>query len=132
METIYRIEFKNNRGRAAHKGVYDSYFAYRHPFIGEMRSEHNKNLRQHPAPQKDFYEKLGAFLSISEYGTWKFACPSLELLYKWFDGYVEDLLKVGFGIKKIQVKEYVLGKSGKQCVYEARRVYRKSWVEYEK
>ena len=56
------------------------------------------------------------------------ACPTLNALKDWFSCCYDDLLELGFVIRKYTVKEYILSKSKKQCIFQDFNIIKKQVI----
>lgn len=88
----------------------------------DMTGEDNvHNDSNHPSPWED-----AEISSITM--DYLCACPSLEKLREWFDGYLEILDENGFNIYRIKVKKRILGKSKRQCFFKKEDIISKKVV----
>ena len=116
MYTIYRIENSEGVGPYMRKGE----FFYRN----EMAVSHS-NQNTHPYRS---YDLAGEDLSYDQKDLLYCACPSKQLLYKWFYGWITKLKKENFFVVKITVSNYIMGNSGKQCFFKQEDVISKEII----
>lgn len=106
---IYRIEHPETKC-GPYNGVLMSIQDGRDSFIDDMVDQHSEDQKNHPVRACDFkYHEL--------HGDPLCACPTLYKLYKWFDGWMDQLLETGFRVYKIEVSKVIMGKSGKQVLF---------------
>lgn len=48
---------------------------------------------------------------------YRLGCPNACMYLYWFGLFIPELVENGYGLYKIQVKNYITGRSGKQCLY---------------
>lgn len=114
MYTIYRIE--NSEGN----GPYRSYHSHRLNLL----IEHSVPLT-HPNNRDDLSGKMLLNQQIKKLYC---ACPSKQLLYKWFYGWITKLKKENFFVVKITVSNYIMGNSGRQCFFKQEDVISKEII----
>lgn len=113
MYTIYRIE--NPDG----EGPYNEY----HYYCYCLRIAHNND--NYPSFTEDLE---GKEIAPEEFELLYCACPSKQLLYKWFYGWITKLRKENFFVVKITVSNYIMGNSGKQCFFKQENVISKEII----
>lgn len=79
--------------------------------LSSMLSDHND--WEHPCRREDL-PTFHPYDDDIEESDLFCGCPSIESLTDWFEGYVSDLLRMGFDIVKYEVSDYIMGLSGKQ------------------
>lgn len=79
------------------------------------------HIHTRPTPVRDeldhFFGKDGE--------DWFFACPNLETLQEWFNGFWTELIECGFIIVEYKTQHYKLGASGKQLIFDINKASRK-------
>lgn len=71
----------------------------------------------HPSPEHD-YANLGFKLNKEML----FACTSIKVLLKWFEGFTYILLANGFSIYQIEVDDAFVGYSNKQVFFDSKKI----------
>lgn len=118
--SIYRVEIASKligdtqigNGVYANCPLYDSL---------EHMYERHRNGLTHPGMRDDFpnYESVSSFYC---------ACLSLDGLQRWFDGFLEDLIKLGCDIVEYIVSDVVVAISKKQCFFKNDYVIKKEII----
>lgn len=105
---VYRIEhpITGQGPYSRFDGTYDM------QALGELLFESHGLSKEHPGP---FEDNLRDF--TTRYHAY-FACASLELLQEWFKDFWPWLLELGYTIEVYRVKNYKIGKSGKQLAFD--------------
>jgi hypothetical protein len=107
MATVYRVEMRDGLGPYSFREAVESFYAdlqKAHGYCGEIDT--------HPAGYDDIPDlRAGKHL---------FAFPSLELLHKWFDGFLDRIMAVGGVIKVYEVADHaiIMGISGLQLAFD--------------
>jgi hypothetical protein len=109
-------------------------FRYEHPThkcgpylrchgIDSIKDAHNNLESRHtPGASEDGlddpWEKL--------IGGYRFACPSIQLLNKWFEGFHDTLREAGFivAVYEVPTSHVKVGASGLQCAFNIRHAKR--------
>lgn len=107
MVKIYRYELNNEGPYACYKT-----FVEDKDFFNEFKQrlfKAHSGSDMHPCVRKD----LDEYIQTNQFC----ACESRELLAQWFDGFVDDMLLLGFSLVEIEVKDILKTKSGLQCVF---------------
>ena len=105
MQTIYRLE--DSRGLGPYR--YDSPLLLKYPML-HMDAEH-----------PSWAQANGKWVDADEY----FGFRTIELLLKWFEGYLIEAIEFGFNIVEVVVYNVELCRSGKQCLFNIKDVVSK-------
>lgn len=54
----------------------------------------------------------------------RYACPSMRALFKWFGGHLPALYRSGYRIHRYTAREYAIGDSGLQVIFNVRTATR--------
>ncbi len=111
---IYRLEISNKLidGTLIGRGVYVN-CPFSSEILNDMYNKHRNNITN-PGMRDDFpLDELND--SLYNYSC---ACLTLKQLKTWFDGFLEELIKLGCDIVEYEVSNVVKGISNKQCFFK--------------
>ena len=119
MITVYRIEHKKTKRK---NGIgFGCYIVREIEIKGDwhnrMSNDHNNN-ETHPGMRDD----LPNFYNINDDRDFYCAFKSIDDLKRWFRGYLTDIKKNGFVIKKYLVSEITESYSGLQTFFNVNHV----------
>lgn len=118
---IFRIENKDKYSNS-HNDIAIHFGAYHESKIveesGKILSRFKEMIQEHSGLDHPCFKEDFEIYSESNTENYYFACPTLDLIYCWFNGHVEFLLESGYNLIKYTVNDSILGKSGKQCIFE--------------
>jgi hypothetical protein len=109
---IYRVEHPETKCGPYNSGCITDMNDDDLNFLDEMIEEHSNDSKYHPVASYDFKKNPEQL----EYDS-LCACPTLDTLYEWFAGWLDDLFHVGFKIYEIEVSKAFIGKSKRQVVF---------------
>jgi len=98
---------------------YNSFPQAEHKIIDDVADAHFLS-EDHPSIYTDMLDADGDLRPDTIEATEIFsACPSVEQLRVWFEPFFNDLLRIGFRVYKINLREglFTVGRSGKQVGY---------------
>lgn len=110
--------------------------------LGPYRADETNNLYNilgpnphadlaHPSKGDDLWgTQAGARWEREENFILQCACPCPHSLARWFRGCILPLYRFGFAVYEIQVKEYYMGESGRQCFFEPHLITTKKRLTY--
>lgn len=104
---IYRIEKTDTRNGPYCKSTFSD--------AETLLSAHNGS-DMHPGPPQSF-DTQWSQISMLEQLRYHFACESIEQLFEWFDGFLDDLHEDGFVIRAYEVPDEDIMYSPKQIAF---------------
>lgn len=117
MKTVYRVEHPIS-GIGPYRHEEEGQF--RNELISLMGEEHSKYMfgkienNPHPGGYADFSDFEIVATGIQKI---QFGFESMEQLVTWFDTWLDYLFEMGFVISEYLVDSVVVGKSGKQVIF---------------
>ena len=115
-KTIYRLERDNGEpvGFGPYNGDCDL------NVIDRLHDAHDFDDDGRPNVREDFHSQGG--IKFSELMEMYCACPTLDYLLWWFEGFVDELLDAGFNVVEYVVQDCLEGASGKQVMFHPDKI----------
>lgn len=105
---VYRIEHPEHG-----LGPYSAEGCYLAIRVGNKLINAHCGSDEHPSPRIDNLSKF-----LAKYENALFACPDMVTLRAWFDSFWGELMQAGYRVEIYRVKDYKIGKSGKQVAFD--------------